>query len=112
MWDYDKYRKYSEEDMMHDLFEVGHADMAILQSTYLTDFYDNGFNTTAAQRQLRDKYPDKFILNGSFEPASSEAASRSSRRSSEKYNFTGRQALHRRVARRLAGLEARRLRGP
>ena len=68
VWSYEKYRKYSEEDMMHDLFEVGHVDKAIFQSTYLSDFYDTGFNTAERNSVLRDKYPDKFIVNGSFDP--------------------------------------------
>ncbi|HEV2743076.1 MAG TPA: amidohydrolase family protein [Rubrobacter sp.] len=68
VWSFEKYRKYSEEDMMHDLFEVGHVDVGIFQSTYLSDFYDTGFNTLERNKVLRDKYPDKFIVNGSFDP--------------------------------------------
>ena len=89
VWSYEKYRKYSEEDMMHDLFEVGHVDKAIFQSTYLTDFYDDGFNTTARNSVLRDKYPDKFILNGSFEPRRGEVGLAEFERKHEKYGFTG-----------------------
>jgi len=68
LWPEDKFQKYSEEDMMHDLFEVGYVDKAIFQSTYLSDFYDTGFNTLERNSILRDKYPDKFIVNGSFDP--------------------------------------------
>jgi uncharacterized protein len=68
VWSLEKYRKYSEEDMMHDLFEVGHVDVGIFQSTYLSDFYDTGFNTLERNSILKDKYPDKFIVNGSFDP--------------------------------------------
>ena len=89
VWDYDKYRKYSEEDMMHDLFEVGHVDVGIFQSTYLTDFYGDGFNTTERNAILRDKHPDKFILNGSFEPRRGEAGLQEFQRKYEKYNFSG-----------------------
>jgi hypothetical protein len=35
VWPKEKYDRYSEEDMMHDLFEIGYDDMAILQPTYL-----------------------------------------------------------------------------
>jgi len=89
VWDYDKYRKYSKEDMMHDLFEVGHADKAILQATYLTDFYSKGFNTTERNAIMRDEHPDKFILNGSFEPRRGEAGLQDFQRKFEKFNFTG-----------------------
>ena len=89
VWDYAKYRKYSQEDMMHDLFEIGYADKAILQSTYLTDFYGDGFNTTARNATMRDKHPDKFILNGSFEPRRGEAGLQDFQRKYEKYNFAG-----------------------
>ncbi len=46
VWEKAKYQKYTEEDLMHDLFEIGYVDVAIFQPTYLTDFYKNGFNTT------------------------------------------------------------------
>ncbi|CAA9472216.1 MAG: Predicted amidohydrolase SSO1643 [uncultured Rubrobacteraceae bacterium] len=68
VWSFEKYRKYSEEDMMHDLFEVGHVDKAIFQSTYLSDFYDTGFNTAERNSILAEKHPGKFIVNGSFDP--------------------------------------------
>ncbi len=53
---------------MHDLFEIGHVDKAIFQPTYLSDFYVEGFNTTARNAVLKEKHPDKFILNTSFDP--------------------------------------------
>jgi predicted TIM-barrel fold metal-dependent hydrolase len=68
VWPKEKYDKYSEEDMMHDLFETGYVDVAIFQPTYLTEFFPHGFNTTAQNAVLKEKYPDKFILNGSFDP--------------------------------------------
>ncbi len=68
VWPLEKFRKYGEENLMHDLFEIGYVDKAIFQPTYLTDFYTGGFNTTAMNGVLKEKHPDKFILNGSFEP--------------------------------------------
>jgi uncharacterized protein len=73
VWPYEKYRKYSEQDLMHDLFEIGYADVAIFQPTYLTDFYHNGFNTTAQDAVIKEKYPDRFVLNTSFDPRLGEA---------------------------------------
>ncbi|HZB08316.1 MAG TPA: amidohydrolase, partial [Rubrobacter sp.] len=68
VWPKEKYDKYTEEDMMHDLFETGYVDVAIFQPTYLTEFFPHGFNTTEQNAVLKEKYPDKFILNGSFDP--------------------------------------------
>jgi uncharacterized protein len=72
LWPEDKFRKYSEEDLMHDLFEIGYVDVAIFQPTYLRDFYVNGFNTTEQDAVLKEKYPNKFVLNGSFDPRNGE----------------------------------------
>ena len=55
--------------MYDDLFVRGYDDMAILQPTYLTDFYTNGFNTTERNSALKKKHPDRFILNGALRPA-------------------------------------------
>ena len=68
VWPKEKYEKYTEQDLMHDLFEIGYVDIGIFQPTYLTDFYVNGFNTTEQDAVLKEKYPDKFVLNGSWDP--------------------------------------------
>ena len=46
VWPLEEYEKYSPERMAQDLFVKGYVDVGILQSTYLKDFYYNGFNTT------------------------------------------------------------------
>lgn len=68
VWPLDKFQKYSEETMMKDLFEDGYVDKAIFLPTYLTDFYVNGFNTTEQDAAIKNKHPDKFILNTSWDP--------------------------------------------
>ena len=68
VWPLEKYRKYSEEDLMKDLFEDGYVDKAIFLPTYLSDWYHEGFNTTARDGILKEKYPDKFILNSAWDP--------------------------------------------
>ncbi len=68
VWPLEKYQKYSQEDLMHDLFEIGYVDVGIFQPTYLSDFYVEGFNTTERDAVLKEKHPDKFILNTSFDP--------------------------------------------
>ncbi len=64
----EKYRKFSEEDIMHDVFEVGYVDKAILLPVSLNEFYKNGFSTTEGGAALAGKYPGKFIVNGRFDP--------------------------------------------
>ena len=72
VWPLEKYQKYTEEDFTHDLFEVGHVDRAILQSTYLSDFYVDGFNTTQRNGALARKHPDKLLVNGAWDPRHGE----------------------------------------
>lgn len=72
VWPFEKYCKYSEEDMIKDLFEEGYVDKAIFLPTYLFDFYKEGFNTTARDAILADKHPDKFILNTAWDPRDGE----------------------------------------
>jgi uncharacterized protein len=67
-WPLEKYRKFSEEDIMHDVFEVGYVDKAILLPVSLNEFYKNGFSTTEGGAALAEKYPGKFIVNGRFDP--------------------------------------------
>lgn len=71
-WPIEDFEKYSEETMMRNLFTEGYVDKAIFQPTYLTDFYINGFNTTEQDAVLAEKHPDKFIVNGSFDPRDGE----------------------------------------
>ena len=67
-WPLDKYMKYSEEDLMRDLFEEGYVDKAIFQPTYLKQWYADGFNTTERNARLYEKHPDRFIVNTRWDP--------------------------------------------
>jgi hypothetical protein len=68
VWPFEKYCKYSEGDVIEDLFLKGYVDMGIFNSTYLLEFFKNGFNTHAQNYVLKEKYPDRFILSGTFDP--------------------------------------------
>jgi len=72
VWPKEKYDRYSEEDMMHDLFEIGYVDKAIMQPTYLTDFFPGGFNTTEQDAEMAAHHPGKLIVNGAFDPRDGE----------------------------------------
>jgi uncharacterized protein len=67
-WTLDKFSKYDAATMFDDLFVKGYDDMAILQPTYLGDFYKNGFNTTERNAAMKKSHPDRFILNSAFDP--------------------------------------------
>ncbi len=73
VWPKEDFLKQSEERILKDLFEDGYVDVGIFQPTYLTDFYVNGFNTTEQDGALAEKHPDKFIVNGSWDPRDGEA---------------------------------------
>jgi predicted TIM-barrel fold metal-dependent hydrolase len=89
LWPEDKFQKYSEEDIMHDLFEIGYVDVGIFQPTYLRDFYVNGFNTTEQDAVLKEKYPDKFVLNGSFDPRNGENGLKDFENLANRYDLKG-----------------------
>jgi predicted TIM-barrel fold metal-dependent hydrolase len=89
VWPKEKYDRYTEEDMMHDLFEIGYDDKAILQPTYLTDFFPGGFNTTEQDAELAAKHPDRFILNGAFDPRDGAAGLDDLRRLKDTYDIHG-----------------------
>ncbi len=72
-WPFEKFCQYGEETLVDDLFFKGYVDMGILNSTYLYEFYLNGFNSHIQNNALKAKYPDRFILCGSFDPRAEEA---------------------------------------
>jgi hypothetical protein len=73
LWPLDKFRKYSEEDFLHDIFETGHADAAIFQPAYLNDFYVNGFHRRDRALALTERNPDRLVLNDAWDPRDGEA---------------------------------------
>ena len=73
-WEKSKFEKYSADDLYRDLFIDGPDDMAIVQSTYLKDFYKDGFNTIERNVEVAQQYPDRFIVNGAFDPRDGEKA--------------------------------------
>jgi predicted TIM-barrel fold metal-dependent hydrolase len=89
VWDKDKYDRYSEEDMIHDLFEIGYVDKAIMQPTYLTEFFPGGFNTTEQDAAMAANHPGKFIVNGAFDPRAGDAGLDELRELHETYGIKG-----------------------
>ncbi len=89
LWPLDRFEKYGEDRMVEDEFVRGYVDLAIMQPTYLTDFFKAGFNTTDQDAVLKKKYPDRFILNGSFDPRDGDRGIEELRRLKGEYDITG-----------------------
>jgi predicted TIM-barrel fold metal-dependent hydrolase len=88
-WPLNKYEKYTVDDLLHDILEIGYVDVGIFQPTYLTDFYKNGFNTTEQNYVAYQASPKNFRLNGSFDPRDGEKGLEYLRELKDKYNIMG-----------------------
>ncbi len=73
-WEKSKFENYSEDDIYNDLFVEGPDDMAIIQSTYLRDFYKTGFSSIERSHKMAERHPERFIINGAFDPRDGEKA--------------------------------------
>ena len=109
-WDYEKYLKVTPEDFERDMFIEGHVDTPIFQSTYLKDWYTEGFNTVekngAAGEVGRPDHRQRPLR-----PARGRRGHQAARGGRQEVQPQGRQGLHRRVVRglpRLASWTARR----
>ncbi|WP_328303603.1 amidohydrolase family protein [Actinomycetospora sp. NBC_00405] len=85
----EEFQKVSEEQLMREEFEEGHVDVAILQSTYLREWYKDGFNTAAQNGHLVEQHPDKFIVNCRFDPRDGDAGMREFEAEVEKWHPKG-----------------------
>ena len=88
-WTKDKFDHYGATQMYEDLFVSGYDDMAICQPTYLTDFYNKGFNTTESNYAMKEAHPNRFIVNGAFDPRDGEAGLDYLEELSAKYKIKG-----------------------
>ncbi len=89
VWPKQKFDHYGVETMYEDLFVKGYDDMAVLQPTYLTDFYKNGFNTTEQNSRMKMLHPERIILNGAFDPREGEAGLDYLESLADKYKIKG-----------------------
>ena len=91
-WDYEKYLKVTPEDFEQDMFVEGYVDKVVFQSTYLYDWYTEGFNTADRNGGIKDllpKYADRFIVNGRFDPREGEAGLKQLEEDAKKWNLKG-----------------------
>ena len=88
-WPIEKFQKYTEDDLMKDVFEDGYVDVAIFQPTYLTEWYKEGFNTTERNAALGAKHPGKFIANTRWDPREGDDGLKKLAENVERYGSKG-----------------------
>ena len=88
-WSLEHFQKYSAEDFEKDVFTDGYVDMAIFQSTYLREWYTNGFNDITQNATLLDRFPGKLILNGRWDPREGDAGLAQLEADHEQYGLRG-----------------------
>jgi uncharacterized protein len=88
-WTIEHFQKYSEDDLMKDVFEDGYVDVAVFQPTYLKEWYAEGFNTTERNAEMGKKHPGKFIYNTRFDPRDGDEGLAQLKRNVETYGSTG-----------------------
>ena len=85
VWTFEKYCNYGQDTLVNDMFVDGYVDVAILNSTYLHEFFKEGFNTHQQNNAVRERYPDRFLLCGNFDPRDEEAGLDKFRQMMEEY---------------------------
>ena len=88
-WPIEHFQKYSEDDLMRDVFEDGHVDVAIFQPTYLKEWYQEGFNTTERNSAMGEKHPGRFVYNTRFDPRDGDEGLKELRANVERYGSIG-----------------------
>lgn len=88
-WTLEKFQKYSEADFEKDVFQDGHVDVGIFQSTYLKEWYKTGFNTLEKNAVLVAKHPGRLIANGRWDPREGEAGLRQLEADAERHHLQG-----------------------
>ena len=68
-WSIEHFQKYSEDDLMKDVFEDGYVDVAIFQPTYLKEWYTGGLQHHRAQRAHGREAPGQVHLQHPVRPA-------------------------------------------
>jgi predicted TIM-barrel fold metal-dependent hydrolase len=88
-WSIEHFQKYSVEDFEKDVFVNGGVDKAVFQSTYLKEWYTDGFNSIEQNASLLDRFPGKLIVNGRWDPRDGDAGLRQLEEDHAKYGLQG-----------------------
>jgi predicted TIM-barrel fold metal-dependent hydrolase len=76
------------EDFEKDVFGAG-VDKAVLQSTYLKQWYTKGFNAIEQNADAKARFGDKVIINGGFDQRDGEAGLQHLEADHAKYGIQG-----------------------
>ena len=88
-WSLEHFQKYSPEDFEKDVFQEGGVDHAVLQSTYLKEWYTKGFNDIEQNASILDRFPGKLLLNGRWDPREGQAGLEQLEADHAKYGIKG-----------------------
>jgi len=88
-WSIEHFQKYSEDDLMKDVFEDGHVDVAIFQPTYLKEWYKEGFNTTERNALMGERHPGRFVYNTRWDPRDGDAGIEQLKQNVERFGSKG-----------------------
>jgi len=88
-WSFEEYEQYDVDRLTDDFFGNGIVDMGIFQPTHLKEFYHEGFNTFDRLTEVKDQYPERFIVNGRFDPREGEDGMAELERQKEEHDIRG-----------------------
>ncbi|MBU4215685.1 MAG: amidohydrolase [Actinobacteria bacterium] len=88
LWELEKYKKYTEQDFMTDIFTNGYVDHAIFNPAALTDFYVNGFSRDLAW-DMTVRNPGRLTYNHHWDARDGETGLRQLEEDAAKYDLKG-----------------------
>lgn len=88
-WPLEKFQRYTEADFEKDVFQDGYVDVGIFQSTYLKEWYTDGFNTVEKNAALAAKHPGRLITNGRWDPREGDAGLKQLEDDAQRYGLKG-----------------------
>ena len=88
-WSIEHFQKYSADDFDKDVFQDGHVDMGVFQSTYLKEWYTKGFNAIDQNAELLERFPGQLRVNGRFDPRDGQAGLEQLRADHARYGIQG-----------------------
>ena len=100
LWEKAKFEKYSAEDLYNDLFVDGPDDIAIVQSTYLKDFYKERLQHHRAQLLGGEELSGPLHRQRRLRPARRREGAGIHPLHEGDLRHQGREAVHGRVERR------------
>lgn len=89
LWDFKKYQKYTVEDVMHDIFEIGYADHAILNSVHLWDFFKDGFDRQQDAWAMTQQANGKITMNGTWDAREGDTGLKQLEKDAERFDLQG-----------------------